>query len=66
MQVAGADHLVNARAAGQFFEKLEVPDKTLHVYEGLYHEIYNEPAEQRKQVLRDLEDWIEERMTNDK
>jgi alpha-beta hydrolase superfamily lysophospholipase len=35
MQVAGDDHLVSARAAGQFFEKLAVPDKTLHVYKGL-------------------------------
>jgi alpha-beta hydrolase superfamily lysophospholipase len=62
MQVAGDDHPVNARAAGQFFEKLEVPDKTQHVYEGLYHEIYNEPAAQREQVLKDLMDWIEERL----
>jgi acylglycerol lipase len=62
MQVAGDDHLVNARAAGQFFENLEGPDKTLHVYEGLYHEIYNEPAAQREQVLQDLEDWFAGRL----
>lgn len=62
MQLAGDDHLVNARAAAQFFEKLEVPDKTLHVYEELYHEIYNEPAAQREQVLNDLENWLEERI----
>ena len=62
MQVAGDDHLVNALAAGQFFEKLQVADKTLHVYEGLYHEIYNEPAAQREQVLKNLEDWLEKRM----
>jgi alpha-beta hydrolase superfamily lysophospholipase len=61
MQVAGDDHLVNARTAGQFFEKLEVPDKTLYVYEGLYHEIYNELEAQRKPVLKDLEDWLEKR-----
>jgi alpha-beta hydrolase superfamily lysophospholipase len=62
MQVAGDDHLVNARAAGQFFEKLVVPDKTLHVYDGLYHEIYNEPVGQRDQVLKDLEGWLEQRL----
>ncbi len=62
MQVAGDDHLVNARTAGQFFEKLEVPDKTLYVYEGLYHEIYNELEAQRKPVLKDLEDWLEKRL----
>jgi alpha-beta hydrolase superfamily lysophospholipase len=62
LQVAGDDHLVNARAAGKFFENLEVPDKTLHVYEGLYHEIYNEQPAQREQVLKDLEDWFEGRL----
>jgi len=62
MQVAGDDHLVNARTAGQFFEKLQVPDKTLHVYEGLYHEIYNEPQPQRDKVLNDLENWLEKRI----
>jgi len=62
MQVAGDDHLVNARTAGQWYEKLKVTVKTLHVYEGLYHEIYNEPQAQREKVLKDLEDWLEERM----
>jgi alpha-beta hydrolase superfamily lysophospholipase len=62
MQVAGDDHLVNALAARQFFENLQAPDKTFHVYEGLYHEIYNEPAAQREQVLKDLEAWLAERV----
>jgi len=62
MQVAGDDHLVNARTAAQFFEKLEAPDKTLHVYEGLYHEIYNELEVQRETVLNDLVVWLEERV----
>ena len=62
MQVAGDDHLVNARTAAQFFEKLEAPDKTLHVYEGLYHEIYNELEVSRDKVLIDLVDWLEERV----
>jgi len=62
MQVAGDDHLVNARAAEHFFQRLAAPDKTLHVYEGLYHEIFNEPAAQREPVLRDLEAWLAERL----
>lgn len=62
MQVAGDDHLVNARTAGQWYEKLKVRDKTLYVYEGLYHEIYNEPPAQREKVLKDLEGWLEERI----
>ena len=62
LQVAGDDHLVNARSSLQFFENLAMPDKTLHVYDGLYHEIYNEREDQRKQVLKDLENWLEKRI----
>ena len=59
LQVAGDDQLVNARSSVQFFEKLDLEDKTLHVYEGRYHEIYNEGEDLRRQVLEDLEDWLE-------
>jgi alpha-beta hydrolase superfamily lysophospholipase len=59
MQVAGDDHLVNVRSSKQFFEKLTTEDKTLYVYSGLYHEIYNEVADQKKKVLKDLQIWIE-------
>ena len=59
LQVAGDDYLVNARSSQRFFEKLTVGDKTLHVYDGLYHEIYNETEDQRPKVFSDLEYWIE-------
>ena len=59
MQVAGDDHLVNAQSSRQFFENLTVADKTLHMYDGLYHEIYNELDDQRQKVLGDLEAWLE-------
>ena len=59
MQVAGDDHLVDAQSSQQFFEKLTVTDKTLYMYDGLYHEIYNELDEQRQKVLGDLEAWLE-------
>ena len=58
MQIAGDDHLVNAGASKSFFERLVVKDKTIHVYDGLYHEVYNEREEARKPVLNDLEAWI--------
>lgn len=59
MQVAGDDHLVNAQSSKQFFENLAVADKTLFMYDGLYHEIYNELDDQRQKVLGDLEAWLE-------
>lgn len=57
VQAAGDDHLVSAPATRAFFEKLTLADRTLHVYDGLYHEIYNEPD--RNRVLNDLEGWLE-------
>jgi acylglycerol lipase len=33
-------------------------DKTLKVYDGLYHEIFNELPADRAIVLKDLTDWI--------
>ena len=64
MQVAGDDYLVNAESSKLFFEKLTLEDRTLHVYDGLYHEIYNAPQEDKKKVLDDLEAWLEQRMNN--
>ena len=58
MQIAGDDHLVNAGASKSFFERLSVKDKTIHVYDGLYHEGYNERENDRKVVIGDLEAWI--------
>jgi alpha-beta hydrolase superfamily lysophospholipase len=59
LQVAGDDQLVNARSSVQFFKQLDLEDKTLHVYEGRYHEIYNEGEDLRRQVIEDLEEWLE-------
>lgn len=64
MQVAGEDYLVDAPSSKLFFEKLTIGDKALHVYEGLYHEIYNAPQDQKKRVLDDLEEWLEMRINN--
>ena len=65
MQVAGEDYLVNADSSKHFFEKLTLQDKTLHVYDDMYHEIYNAPQDQKGRVLDDLETWLDKecRMT---
>ena len=42
MQVAGDDNLVDSQASKACSERLTVKDKTLHVYNGLHHEVYNE------------------------
>ncbi len=58
MQLAGDDHLVCAGTSQAFFKAISAQDKTLHVYDGLYHEIYNEIKDQREKVLDDLQAWI--------
>ncbi len=58
MQVAGSDQIVSPQASKEFFESLAVSDKTLHFYDDLYHEIYNEKEPDRGRVLSDLETWL--------
>ena len=33
-------------------------DKTIKIYDGLYHEVYNEIEKDRKIVLKDLREWL--------
>jgi alpha-beta hydrolase superfamily lysophospholipase len=61
MQLAGDDHLVSADAARAMFEQVGSSDKTLHVYDGYYHEIYNAPPADRTRVLDDLTGWLSDR-----
>jgi alpha-beta hydrolase superfamily lysophospholipase len=46
----------------QGIEELEgsfkMEDKTIKVYDGLYHEVYNEMKEEREKVLEDLVNWL--------
>lgn len=53
--------LADATVTG--FDELKTSLKSDHVtileYEGLYHEIYNELDADRKRVLKDLSDWLE-------
>lgn len=52
-----ADRLIDPGGANMLYEKASTPDKALKVYEGLYHEVFNEP--ERGQVLKDMEAWLE-------
>jgi acylglycerol lipase len=57
---ASADHLVNPRDARFLHDAVSSTDKTLKVYEGLYHEVHNEP--ERATVLQDVEAWLAARV----
>jgi acylglycerol lipase len=43
----------------KFKELLTMPDKTVKIYSGLYHEVYNELEKDKKIVLKDLGDWLD-------
>ena len=42
------------------YEAVGSEDKTLKLYEGLYHEIFNEP--EHPQVMADIEAWLDTHM----
>jgi len=51
------DKIVDPAASEMLYEKVGSKDKTLKIYEGLYHEVHNEP--EREVMFKDLEDWLQ-------
>jgi acylglycerol lipase len=57
IQHGTADALVPLAATHPVYQHLgQSKQRTLQVYEGLYHEVYNEP--ERDRVISDLEAWL--------
>jgi alpha-beta hydrolase superfamily lysophospholipase len=54
-----ADRVATVGASRALYEQAQTDDKCLRVYDGLYHEVLNEP--ERERVLGDLIEWIERR-----
>ncbi len=55
----GEDRLVDPDGAQMLHDTVGSVDKTLKIYDGLYHEVFNEP--ERLKVLGDVEAWLESR-----
>ena len=56
-QSGGADKLMlGVEELASLFTNAET---TVKIYDGLYHEVYNELEEDRKIVLKDLGDWLD-------
>ena len=53
----GADRIVSPEGSRVLYERAGSIDKTLRIYDGLYHEIFNEP--EKEQVLDDLCAWLD-------
>jgi len=53
----GEDKLAEVQGSEMLFENIRSQDKTLKIYDGLYHEILNEP--EKEMVLKDMIAWLE-------
>jgi alpha-beta hydrolase superfamily lysophospholipase len=51
-----ADALASPEWSERLYQRAAAGDKTIELYEGLYHETFNEP--EKEEVLRDLGDWL--------
>ena len=57
------DRLVSPDGAKMLHRVAGSGDKTLKIYDGLHHEIYNEP--ERAEVFADVEAWLRQRLEAD-
>lgn len=57
IQVGGADVAFDPESHKELYDIIAAEDKTLKVYEGYRHEVYNEVG--KEVPLRDLEEWLE-------
>jgi len=55
-----ADELTSPSWSRRLYEEAGTADKTIQLYDGLYHETFNEPEKQ--QVLDDIRGWLSERI----
>jgi alpha-beta hydrolase superfamily lysophospholipase len=55
-----ADTLASPEWSERLYDRAASDDKTIKLYDGLYHETFNEP--ERETVLNDLTEWIGDRL----
>ena len=55
------DKLVPTAGSEELYRRAQSLDKTLKLYDGLYHEVMNEP--ERLEVLGEIAAWLDERLT---
>jgi len=58
VQCGSEDALIKG-AEEEIKEAFKMDDQTINIYDGLYHEVYNELEKDRKIVLKDLSNWLE-------
>jgi alpha-beta hydrolase superfamily lysophospholipase len=63
MMHGSEDKLASCEATKHLFQRLASPDKELKIYEGFYHELFNEPEKQ--EVYKRVTDWLDKRVLKD-
>jgi acylglycerol lipase len=58
--LAGSDKLVKMEASKEFAKKVTEKDFQLKVYDGFYHELFNEV--EKEKVFRDVDAWLKPRI----
>ncbi len=56
----GADGIVSPDSTRRFHDACSSTDKTMKIYDGFYHEVYNEIG--KEQVFADVEQWLTRRL----
>jgi acylglycerol lipase len=57
-----ADRLVDPAGSQMLYNAVSSADKTIRIYDGFFHEVFNEP--ERGRVLHDVEVWLEAHLTS--
>ena len=60
LQQAGSDKIVIPEKSKEFFDNLGSTDKSWNLYDGLFHQLHEEP--EKDQVLGDLYNWLDTRL----
>lgn len=60
---AGDDVICSPEGTKAFFQRVPIAKKQLKVYDGMFHELFNETN--REQVFADVETWLNEQLKED-
>lgn len=55
-----ADRIADPAGSHKLYARLAAEDKTLKLYDGFYHEIFNEPG--RERVVEEVLEWLEKQL----
>jgi alpha-beta hydrolase superfamily lysophospholipase len=56
--IGSGDRVVNPSVSGRFYPTVQASELNVEVFEGYYHELFNEPLADRLRVLAMLRQWL--------